>query len=104
MLVSEMFPELSRELEELLRDKGEAELADQVSELKLVDRCRCGDDFCATMYTQPKPRRRYGPDHHAMDLDANTGMIILDVVERKIVSIEILYRDPIRKRLLEVLP
>ena len=47
MLVSEAFPELSEELRELLRNKREAELAEQISELKLVDRCRCGDDFCA---------------------------------------------------------
>jgi hypothetical protein len=103
MLVSELFPELSQELEQLLRDKGEAELAEQVSDLELVDRCRCGDDFCATIYSQPKPKR-FGPDHRAMDLDANTGMIIVDVVARKIVCIEILYRDLIRKKLLEVLP
>jgi hypothetical protein len=104
MLVSEAFPELSQELEGLLRNKGEAELADEVSDLKLFDRCRCGDDFCSTMYTQPEPRRRYGPDHRSIDLDANTGMIIVDVVERQIVCIEILYRDAIRKKLLEVLP
>jgi hypothetical protein len=104
MLVSEVFPELSKELEELLQKRGEAELAGHIVELNLLDRCRCGDDFCATFYTQPKPAARYGPDHRAMDLDANAGMIILDVVEGRIVCIEILYRDAIRKKLIEILP
>jgi hypothetical protein len=104
MLVSEAFPELSEALRELLRDKGEAELAEQISVLKLVDRCHCGDDFCATMYTQAKPVARYGPDHRAMDLDADKGMIIPDVVEDKIVCIEILHRGEIRMKLLAMLP
>ena len=104
MLVSEVFPELAKELQELLRNKGEAELAEDISDLTLVDRCRCGDDFCATLYTQTKPAERYGPSHRSFDLDADTGMILLDVVEEKIVCIEILNRSEIRMKLLEILP
>ncbi len=37
-------------------------------------------------------------------MDAQTGMVILDVVEDKVVCIEILNRDEIRKKLLEVFP
>lgn len=70
----------------------------------MVDRCRCGDDFCATIYTQTKPAKRYGPSHRSFDLDAHTGMILLDVVEEKIVCIEILNRSEIRMKLLEMLP
>ena len=104
MLVSEAFPELSEELRELLRNKREAELAERISDLKLVERCHCGDDFCATIYTQAKPANRYGPSHRSLDLDADKGMIILDVVEDKIVCIEILHRGEIRMKLLEMLP
>jgi hypothetical protein len=104
MLVSEIFPELFTELQELLQHKGEAKLAAQIPELRLVDRCRCGDDFCATIYTQAKPAKRYGPSHRSLDLEADKGMIILDVVEDKVACIEILHRGEIRMKLLEMLP
>jgi len=107
MLLSEVFPELSKELQGLLHGGGEAELAEQVPLLNILDRCRCGDDFCATIYTQPPPVGRYGPNHRTIrtiDLDAENGMIIVDVVSKEIACIEILNRDEIRKKLLEVLP
>ena len=56
------------------------------------------------MYTQIKHDKRYGPSHRSVDLDADTGMIILDVAEEKIVCIEILSRGEIRMKLLEMLP
>lgn len=104
MLVADKFPELSEELLTLMHDLGEAQLVQQVPELRLVDRCRCGDDFCATIYTEPKPEKAYGPSHRNVPLMPAKGMIILDVVEEKIACIEILYRDEIRKKLLSVLP
>jgi hypothetical protein len=104
MLVSEKFPELSQELQVLLLEIGEGQLAEQVPDLNLFDRCRCGDDFCATMYTQPKPAKSYGPSHRNIHLTPERGMIILDVDENRIACVEILYRDEIRNRLLDVLP
>jgi hypothetical protein len=56
-----MFPELSVELEQLLRVSGEHALAEQIPELHVLDRCRCRDDFCATFYTQPKPKGLMNP-------------------------------------------
>ena len=61
MLVTEILPLLALELEQLLNNQGEVELAAQVSQLAIVDRCRCGDDFCSSFYTQPKPEGSYGP-------------------------------------------
>ena len=55
MLLRETLPLLAEELERLLRNEGELQLAEQVSGLQIVDRCRCGDDFCASFYTLPKP-------------------------------------------------
>ena len=104
MLVSEVFPDLCTELQELLQRKGNAKLAIRIPELELVDQCRCGDDFCATIYTQTKPAKRYGPSHYSFDLDADQGMILLDVVDEKIVCIEILSRAETRVKLLEILP
>jgi len=46
----------------------------------------------------------YGPKHRNVALDPKKGMLILDILEERIVGIEILYRDEIRERLLELLP
>ena len=43
-------PAFATELQQLLTDKGEPELAAQVPGLAILARCRCGDDFCATFY------------------------------------------------------
>ena len=104
MLIAKEFPDLSHELRALLSNTGDAGLVAQISELKLIDRCRCGDDFCATIYTQPKPTKSFGPSHRNIPLSPTKGMIILDVVENNIACIEILYRDEIRKKLLRLLP
>jgi hypothetical protein len=103
-LLVDMFPELSTELQELLSVKGERDLAVQVSGLAVVDRCRCGDDFCGMFYVLPKPDGAYGPDHRNVALTPNEGMMILDVVGGKIAAVEVLYRDEIRQKLLVELP
>jgi len=102
--LSEVLPLLSQELERLLNDTGEANLASQVSGLRILERCRCGDDFCASFYTQPKPYGPYGPGHRNVILEPAKGMLILDVVDEIIAKVEILYRDDIRQTLLAVLP
>ncbi len=104
MQLSAVFPSLAEELRDLLERKGDTGLAGQVAALAIVERCRCGDEFCATIYTQPPPKGTWGPDHGTIDLDADQGMILLDVVQGKIVEIEILNRDDIRKTLLAILP
>ena len=104
MLLSDTLPELALELERLLAKAGKPELAAQIPGLVILDRCRCGDDFCASFYTQPKPEGRYGPGHDCMDLDADEGMVLLDVVAGTIVHVEILNRDDIRRKLIAQLP
>jgi hypothetical protein len=39
----EILPSLALELEQLFKKQGEPELAAQVPQLAVVDRCRCGD-------------------------------------------------------------
>ena len=104
ILVSEIFPTLAEEMERLLTEANEPGLAAQVRALAIVDRCRCGDDFCATFYTEPRPRGRYGRDHRNIDLNPVDGMLILDVVGSRIACVEVLYRDKIRKALHAALP
>jgi hypothetical protein len=103
-LLSATFPKLSRELQQLLASAGEFALAAQVPELEILDRCRCGDDFCATFYTQPKPVGPYGPGLRNIALQPKEGMLILDVVDGVIAQVELLYRDEVRHKLLTVFP
>ncbi len=103
LLVSAI-PEFADELEALLRTAGETDLAAQVTGLRIVDRCRCGDDFCSTFYVQPKPEGAYGPGHRNVALDPKSGMMALDVVDEKIAGVEVLYRDDVQRRLQDALP
>jgi hypothetical protein len=75
-------------------------LAVQVPILKIVEGCGCGDDFCASFYTQPKPNGAYGPGHDTLLLDTEApGMLILDVVDGVISFVEVLYRPDVRQKL-----
>lgn len=103
-LLTEAIPQLATELIALLEQEGETDLAARVAGLRLVDRCRCGDDFCATVYTVPRPRGAWGPGHENIALNPVEGHLILDVVDRKITCIEVLYRDEIRNQVLALLP
>ncbi|MGB2592180.1 MAG: hypothetical protein WBF09_10245 [Candidatus Acidiferrum sp.] len=104
LLLVETLPSFATELRQLLEERGEPELAAQVSGLKILDRCRCGDDFCATIYTQPKPVDGFGPGHRNVRLMPEEGMLILDVVSEQIACVEVLDRDDVREKLDAVLP
>jgi hypothetical protein len=104
IFLSGVLPELANQLERLLKVEGEHELAAQVQGLRIVDRCRCGDDFCATFYVQPKPVGSFGPTHRNVTLEPEQGMLILDVENAKIACIEVLYLDDIRRKLETLLP
>lgn len=80
LLLADTLPTLAAELRRLLEEQGESELAAQVPGLMILDRCRCGDDFCATIYTRPKPKGSFGPGHRNVALTPDKGMLILDVV------------------------
>jgi hypothetical protein len=97
-------PDLASELETLLTQEAEPNLASQVQKLRIIDRCRCGDNFCATFYTVPKPAGAWGPGHRTIELGCKTGMLILDVVNDRITCVEVLDRDDVRRKLHELLP
>jgi hypothetical protein len=65
MLLAETLPELAQGLQRLLW----AETPESVPTLKIVRGCGCGDDFCASFYTQPKPKGAYGPGHYTLALE-----------------------------------
>lgn len=102
--LSEILPGLSLELKELLLKQGELVLAAQVPELRIIDRCRCGDDFCGSFYVQPRPEGSYGPSHRNIGLSPEEGMLILDVVDSRIVYVEVLCRDEVRRAVEAAVP
>lgn len=104
LLLANTLPAFAAELQRLLTEAGEPGLAAQVPGLAILDRCHCGDDFCATFYTQPKPNGSYGPGHRNLALTPEEGMLILDVVAGEIACVEVLYRDEVRRKLRAVLP
>ncbi|MGI8467675.1 MAG: hypothetical protein ACR2N3_04410 [Pyrinomonadaceae bacterium] len=104
MVLKDVLPELSSELKSLFEKEKKSELAEQVDTLQITDRCRCGDDFCATIYTVPKPKGAWGTNHYTLPLDPEKGMINVDILNGKIVEIEILNRDEIREKVLKLLP
>jgi hypothetical protein len=99
MLLIESLPELSRELTDLLITAREPGLAAQIGDLEIVARCSCSDEFCASFYTAPKPVGSYGPKHRNIELGPAKGMIILDLVDDRIVHVEVLYRDDVGSKL-----
>jgi hypothetical protein len=102
--LTDTLPAFATELQQLLTEQAEPELAAQVPGLAILDRCRCGDDICSTFYTQPKPEGSFGPGHRNVRLMPEEGMLILDVVAGEIACVEILDRNDVREKLDAVLP
>jgi hypothetical protein len=102
MLLIESLPDLSRELSDLLITAREPGLAAQIGHPEIVAKCSCSDEFCASFYTAPKPVGSYGPKHRNLELEPVRGMIILDLVDDRIVHVEVLYRDDVRSKLAQL--
>ncbi|MFG3342267.1 hypothetical protein [Glycomyces sp. NPDC048151] len=99
-LVREVYPELVAELARLLEDEGERFLAILAHDLRIVAECGCGSDTCQSFHTSGDfpPGTKYGPGHRNVMLDPEEGMLILDVVEERIVYVEVLDRARMVRR------
>ncbi|GAA1398374.1 hypothetical protein GCM10009639_36840 [Kitasatospora putterlickiae] len=98
-LVRDVFPELVAELATLLEAGGEHGLAIGVRDTRLVEECECGDDFCQSIRTADHPRGQpYGAGHRCVPLEPSDGMLVLDVVDDRIMYIEVLDRPPMRRQ------
>lgn len=96
-LVRERFPELVNELVTLLAEDGENELATAARDLRWVAPCDCGDDCCQIFATEPHPDGQpFGPGHRCVPLSPTEGMLVLDVVNGRIMYVEVLGREPLR--------
>jgi hypothetical protein len=104
LLLAHVLPAFAAELRQLLEEQGEPELAAQVPGVAILERCRCGDDFCSTFYTQPRPKGGYGPGHRNVPLTPDEGMVILDVVGAEIACVEVLDQNDVREKLDAALP
>jgi hypothetical protein len=80
-LLHTRWPILATELAAALGSHGEDQLREQVERLRVVEMCSCGDDFCQSFYTAPKPHGPYGDGHRNILLAAPwQGFLILNVV------------------------
>jgi hypothetical protein len=104
LVLAQVLPALAAEVEGLLLNEGRDDLASQVGHLSIVDRCRCGDAFCATLYAAPPPQEPWGPGHFTLPLKPRTGHLNVDVLDGRIVELEILFRDEVRHQVMALLP
>ena len=99
-LLVDLVPHLAAELEAALAKDGDEALAGQVGSLRIEQLCGCGDDFCASFYTGPKPDGSWGPGHENVLPSIDDGMVVLDVVDGIIRYVEVLHRDDVRQIIL----
>jgi hypothetical protein len=97
-------PELVLELKRLLVQAGENSLAAHANDLRILDRCRCGDDICATFYTAPRPVGVWGTGHRTIALAPYTGYLNVDVVGPDIAQVEVLFRDELKAKIHAPIP
>ncbi len=98
-------PGFAREVEQRLREVGRPDLAGQVTRLRIADRCRCGDDFCASLYTEAKPAGGWRQLHETVPLRGGPyGLINVDAMMGRIVAIEVLFRPEVRRALEHLVP
>jgi hypothetical protein len=101
--LSRALPEFAAETRRMLVRCDETALADQVDELWIYDRCRCGMEECATVYTAAETLQR--PGYRGVGGGfTDTGFVLIDVSNERIVSIETLWYPDFVKALRELLP
>jgi len=98
-LLGDVLPELAVELERHLIEANACDIAEQVRTLPILARCGC--DGCGSFYTAPEPDGPWGPGHQSWGLNSQ---LILDLVNRRIVFVEVLDRDDIRDALSRLFP
>ncbi len=92
----DLLPAFAAELDRALRAHDVADLADQVRGLSITAVCRCGDDFCSSFYTGPRPDGPWGQTHRNVSPEVAAGMIVLDVVDDQIRYVEVLDRAEVK--------
>jgi len=102
--LGEILPNFCAELQGLIRSCGREDLVEQVPDLPLVARCRCGSRDCALFYTAEPPGGAYGAGHSNVVLSPDTGIVVLDLMHDTIVKVEVLDRPDVTVPLDAALP
>lgn len=101
-LLSNALPEFAVELTSLLKQSGADDLADQVSDLLIVDRCRCDEPDCGAFFVHSEPKKTWVEEHEDIKLYPETGeRLIVEVCKRRIVGVELIGRESIHRKLAE---
>ncbi len=103
LAVGELFGDFFPELATMIRAAGHVHLIEELRRAPVVSRCNCGDADCAHFYTSARPRAR-DRSHENIMLPSQSGMVILDVVEGKVVAVEVLERPDVKQVLDGYLP
>src|SRR5437763_6815286 len=99
MLLSEAFPEVAEDLRQLLREE-EPDLSEQVASLVITEPCGCGDDFCASFYTGPRPSDSGSAREGIYQTVAGGEFVFAaSLVDGRVYYIEILSRPEIKTKL-----
>jgi hypothetical protein len=102
MKIKKALPQLAQELESGFRKIGQVDLAATVSELDIVERCRCGDEGCGTFYTLEKCV--WSGKKLEQIVPVVEGLYAVDVFSNKVACIEILDRKDVEDKLNELFP
>jgi hypothetical protein len=101
--LSRALPEFAAETRRMLVRCQETALADQVDNVWIYDRCRCGMEDCATVYTAAETVPGTGQRGVGGGF-VETGYVVIDVTDDRIVCIEMLGSPKLAKALTELLP
>lgn len=95
--ITALLPAFASELEVLASAANRPDLAARIRGLVVEARCTCGNHGCAHFYTAPKPERSYGPERSNLTLRPKAGMIVLDLLQDRIVGVEVLDRPDVKQ-------
>jgi hypothetical protein len=93
-LVADVLPELSAELDRLLRELGRPDLAEQIPSLRVAAVCGCEVEGCGSFYTG-RPMKRW----FRRGRQVAVGDLVVDTIDGEIVFVEVLGRPDVRSAL-----
>ena len=102
--LADVLPELADEMRDLLFRQGQRPIGEQVANLLIYNRCRCGSDRCATLHTLPKVEDALSRPSKILRLFPENGDILVHTVTGCITSIEVMDRSEIRAKLVALFP
>jgi hypothetical protein len=98
-LLKDCLPDFARELELLLINEQDPELAQQVELMQVdVDTCGSDDDFCSMLCTGFKPKNGWGRGDTSIVLKPEQGNVLLNMLDCDITAVEVFFRKDIQEK------